>query len=250
MNLVFTLVLGAAVLLLAVFLWPLRRHRSRTAEERPLQFKEELAEELAIPDWKPEEPRPAPPMEPELPQAYGIDRLVLLVRDPQWLYAYWEVSATKQEEFNSNFGLEAWNSSRPVLRVYEVAGDNFNGTNASCYTDINLGVQDDNWHINVGKANSTFCVDLGRVFADGRFITLLRSNIVTTPRESLSDVLDEEWMWIEGVYRTLSGVSYGMSSPMLAEQMGLKKDVMPLGISSPGVTSPSGSSPGAGQSWR
>lgn len=247
MNVVLTLVLGAVILflLLAVFLWLLRYRRTDTAEKSQLQFKEELAEELAFPSLEVDKPKPEPPPEMELPRNYGIDRLVLMVRDPHWLYAYWEISATKQEEFNSSFGPGAWNASKPVLRVYEVEGNNFNGQNAVGYTDISLGNQDDNWHINVGKPNSTFCVDLGRVFPDGRFVTLLRSNMVTTPRESLSDVLDEEWMWIEDIYRILSGYSYGMSSPMLVEQMGLKKGVVPLGISSPGV-----SSPGQGQSWR
>lgn len=245
MNAVLTLVLGAIVLfvLLAVFLWPMLQRKAKSPEEPGLNFNEEIAEELAVPPPEPVKTEPAPPPEMELPNAYGIDRLVLLVRDPHWLYAYWEISATKQEEFNSNFGLEAWNASRPVLRVYEVAGDHFNGSNATSYTDIGLGEQDDNWHINVGKANSNYCVDLGRIFPDGRFITLLRSNMVTTPREALSDILDEEWMWIEGIYDTLNQINYGMSSPVIAEKMGLQ--AIPLGISSPGV-----SSPGAEQPWR
>jgi len=246
MNAVLTLVLGAVVLLLllAVFLWPVWNRRTNKAEEPQMKFNEEIAQELAVPTPEPEKPEPAPPPEMELPRAYGVDRLVLLVRDPHWLYAYWEISATKQEEFNANYGPGAWDTSRPVLRVYEVAGDEFNGSNAISYTDIGLGEEEDNWHINVGKSNSTFCVDLGRIFPDGRFVTLLRSNTVTTPRETLSDRLDEEWMWIEGIYRTFNRFPYGISSPMIAEQVG-RRGIIPLGISSPGV-----SSPGTKKSWR
>lgn len=241
MNGILTLVLGVILffLLLAVFLWSMRYRWAKKGEEPRLDFNEEVAEELAVHALEPEpKPEPVPLSEMELPKAYGIDRLILMVRDPHWLYAYWEISATKQEEFDSNFGVGAWNSSRPVLRVYEVAGEEFNGSNAISYTDIGIGEENDNWYINVGKPNRTFCVDLGRIFPDGRFVTLLRSNTVTTPRESLSECLDEEWMWIEGIYNALNKVPYGMSSPLMLERMGRRKGLLPLGISSPGVSSP------------
>lgn len=236
MNAVLTLVLGTVVLfvLLAVFFWPKHGHKTKHTAPGP-NFNQEAAEEFAIPLPEPVKTKPALPPEMELPHAYGIDRLVLLVRDPHWLYAYWEISAAKQEDFNASFGFNAWENSRPVLRVYEISGDKFDGTNAAGYTDISLGEQEDNWHINVNSANSNYCVDLGRLFPGGRFVTILRSNIVTTPRDSLSDLLDEEWMWIEGIYKTFDKFHYGVSSPVLAEQMG--RQVIPLGISSPGVGS-------------
>ena len=34
----------------------------------------------------------------ELPSAYGDNKIVLMVRDPWWLYAYWEISAAKHDE--------------------------------------------------------------------------------------------------------------------------------------------------------
>jgi len=72
------------------------------------------------------------------------------------------------------------------------------------------------------------------MFPDGRFVTLLRSNIVTTPRASLSDRLDEEWMWIEGLYRSIERIKYGTSSPLIIEELSIRRGALPLGISSPG----------------
>lgn len=169
----------------------------------------------------------------ELPPSYGIDRLVLLVRDPYWLYAYWEITATKHAEFSSAHGSSAWESSWPVLRVYDVTGVAFNGENANKYVDIGIHDPADNWHINAGEPDRSFCVDLGRRFPDGRFITLLRSNIVTTPRVSLSEREDEEWMWIEGIYRTYR-YHFGLSSPMITEEIAQRAGALPLGVSSPG----------------
>lgn len=221
-----------AVALLVIFLRPFRRPARRPAPaEKTVSpaFNEEMAVELAVPV----PPPVRQPAVPELPVAYGLDRLILLVRDPYWLYAYWEITATKQEEFDRTYGVRAWQSSRPVLRVYDVTGIEFNGQNSNSYIDINVNEQADNWHIPAGRPNRSFCLDLGRRFPDGRFVTLLRSNTVTTPRDDLSECLDEQWMWIEGLYRTYRP-QYGLSSPLLVEEMGAGAGMLPLGISSPG----------------
>ncbi|MBE3585729.1 MAG: DUF4912 domain-containing protein [Thermoanaerobacter sp.] len=231
--------IALVVLLLVIFLWIPRRKAVQKAESTekfiPPFFTEEVAEELALP--VPSAAEPSPPPVPELPARYGVDRLVLMVRDPYWLYAYWEITATRQEEFNATFGPRAWNVTRPVLRVYDVTGVAFNGSNANSFVDINVPEEVDNWHIPVGQPNRSFCVDLGRMFPDGRFITLLRSNVVTTPRSTLSECLDEEWMWIEEVYRSYR-FQFGVSSPMLIHEAAGRAAVVPLGISSPGFGPP------------
>ncbi|MCL6559288.1 MAG: DUF4912 domain-containing protein [Firmicutes bacterium] len=239
MNVLFPWFFLAIILVLAVgvFLLPSLRGRKDKKTEfaslpRPL-FREETAEELVPP--APVHPRPSyKPPEPELPRFYGVDRMVLMARDPHWLYAYWEITATKQDEFKESYGPAAWASTRQVLRIYDVTGIHFNGRNANSYIDIHVNEGVDNWHIEVGEPDRSFCVDLGRMFPDGRFVTLLRSNIATTPRASLSDRLDEEWMWIEGLYRSIGRFQYGTSSPMIIEELAQRAGALPLGISSPG----------------
>ncbi len=225
---------AAAILLLAVFLWPLTGlrpfRRPRGVQGSP-GFSEECAGELAVP-IKHHQLEPVP----DLPGSYGADRLVLLVRDPYWLYAYWEITATKMEEIASLHSSLVW-GARPVLRVYDVTGVEFNGSNANCFFDCILGERTESWHINVSHANRTYCVDVGRLFPDGSFVTILRSNYVTTPRDGLSDNLDEEWMWIEGIYRSVK-IQTGVSSPMIVEEINERMGKAPLGISSPGFHSP------------
>ncbi|MCG8403113.1 MAG: DUF4912 domain-containing protein [Firmicutes bacterium] len=232
-------VLGSAavLLLLAVFLW-------RAGERRRLAGKaynetkipapaEELAEEIAGDLLTLSVPKPkSKPQIPEIPRYYGVDRLVLMVRDPNWLFAYWEITAARQEEFNRQYGPEAWRQSRPVLRVYDVTGVvDFSGSNANKYMDFHISNYDDNWHVEVAQPNSTFCIDLGRVLPDGRFVALLRSNIVHTPSLDVSNLVDEEWMWIEGIYRTITRLHPG-SSPTTVEEATRRKGLVPLGVSS------------------
>ncbi len=237
MNLSFTWLLGGALILvlLAVFLWSARNKQKISVPWHiPLAAKEEFAEELTIPFTFSPQPAAKPDM-PVIPWNYGKDRITLMVRDPNWIFAYWEISAAKQQEFSSNFGQDAWNNSRSVLRVYDITGvESFNGMNANDFTDISIGEYVDNWHIDMERPNSTFCVDLGRLFLDGTFITLLRSNIVQTPGIAVSNLLDEEWMWIEGIYRTFTRLHMG-SSPMITEEIGRGMGLIPLGMSSPGL---------------
>ncbi|SFQ97365.1 DUF4912 domain-containing protein [Desulfoscipio geothermicus] len=245
MNVMLTWVLGAVILivLLAVFLWLAKNRQKKPASLSPKvpdAPREEYAEEIAFP-VPAFQPKPAvKPETPEIPWHYGMDRMVLMVRDPSWIFAYWEISATKQEEFARQYGPDAWNNSRSVLRVYDVTGiEHFTGLNANNYMDISINDEVDSWHIDVSRPNSAFCVDLGRLFPDGTFITLLRSNIVQTPSVSISNLLDEEWMWIEGIYRSITHLHMG-SSPMMAEEIAQGMGLVPLGISSPGYISSTG----------
>ena len=244
MNVLLPLLLLAFIVIAAagIFLLALKRGRASRktnfeAVPRTL-FQSETAQEPCIHIPAPTMPPKQADQEPQLPHRYGVDRLALMARDPHWLYAYWEITATKQEEFNTVYGPDAWSSTRPVLRVYDVTGVDFDGTNAKRFVDILVDELADNWHIQVGQPDRSFCVDLGRMFQNGHFVTLLRSNIVTTPRASLSDRLDEEWMWIEGLYRSIGRFRYGASSPMIVEELAIRAGKLPLEVSSPGIWNP------------
>lgn len=241
MNVIMPLGLGVLVLVIIMltlfFLRPGKPVPPQTkpipdnTPEPPRDFGSETATEIAV------RPEKTPHMQaepiPELPRFYGVDRLILMARDPYWLYAYWEITATKQEDFIHSYGPEAWGGTQPVVRVYDVTGIEFNGLNANWFKDIGVDENADNWHIFVGEPDRDFCVDLGRMFPDGKFVTLLRSNTVSTPRASLSDRMDEEWMWIEGLHRTLKLIP-GLSSPLIIEEITKRAGGLPLGVSSPG----------------
>jgi len=145
----------------------------------------------------------------EFPQNYGKNQLTLLVRDPEWLYAYWEITATVQSDFSRQFG-GIWSETQPMLRVYDITGGN-----QKQYFDIQIDDYSSNWYIHVGRPNHTFFVDLGRVLPDGRFYCIARSNSVTTPNNRISDVIDPDWVPIEAIWSSLreQEIEAGLSSP-------------------------------------
>lgn len=122
----------------------------------------------------------------QIPERYNENYLVLLVRDPYCLFAYWELTAEQQELITKEFGC-SWGGVPLLLRLYDVTGLNFDGRNAHSFKDISVHALADNFYLHDLEANKGYCVDLGVITPDGRFITIIRSNIVSTPRDTLAD---------------------------------------------------------------
>lgn len=121
-----------------------------------------------------------------LPKTYGDTKIAVLPRDPLWIYAYWEVSSDAAAALRKKLGEEKFNASRWMLRVYDVTGVQFNGSNAHRYFDISINHDIDNWYINVGETNRAWCIDLGLLTPDGEFVIIARSNILAMPRQGVS----------------------------------------------------------------
>ncbi len=124
-----------------------------------------------------------------LPLYYGEDRLVLLPRDPYWLFAYWEVSrATRQ--FLESEAQKSWESLELLLRIYRF---NQETNEEESHFDIQITPSADNWYIKAGVPNKKYRVELGCLLPDKGFKPILTSNMVTTPRDTLSEIIDENW---------------------------------------------------------
>jgi uncharacterized protein len=168
---------------------------------------------------------------------YGEDRIVLMIRDPYWCFTYWDLTTEKQAEAITQISdLQA----KLLLRVYDVTGLDFNGSNAHRFMDIEISTDASNWYINVWAADRAYCVDLGLLYPDGRFVTLARSNVVTTPRDTVSSVIDEEWMVVDEtfdrMYKTAGGDEWGRSSEAITKYMlkRVRADVSSGGLASMG----------------
>ena len=127
----------------------------------------------------------------DLPDGYGESRIVLMPRDPQWAYTYWDVPNDHKEELRRQGGQQL------ALRLYDV-------------TDINLEYQSPHsiqeypsdelareWYLPIPVSDRDYVVDIGYRCADGRWLVLARSAPVRVPPVYPSD-------WIEDQFITLS----------------------------------------------
>jgi hypothetical protein len=169
----------------------------------------------------------------DLPSGYGDDRVAALPRDPYWVFAYWEISDGRRAAVRREHGPRVWEKSRLVLRVYDVTGLLFDGTNAHRSWDIGVGGAS-TWYVNVGAPDHEWCLDLGLVLPDGRFVVLARSNVVRTPADGFSALTDAEWLTLEEIYCLSLGLDQTGSSEALVKAAIRRLREL---VSSPGVSS-------------
>ncbi len=112
-----------------------------------------------------------------IPSGYGESKIVLLTKDPGCLFAYWEAGQRKKN-FISEFGLELWEKSIPVLKVTNVSSNN------SFF--VNITEEADNWYIYVSETESLYMAELGRRVSNQFFVSLASSNYAYTPANTIS----------------------------------------------------------------
>ncbi len=177
------------------------------APEAPSEIKQEPEQE---PVQKPEQKREPqretetnayqpPPSVPELPDGYGDNRIVLMVRDPLWLFTYWEIRKDVLNNVMNTLGPLAYRA-KTVIRVYDVTDIIFNGNNAHHRFDTVVTLESKNGYLYVGLPDRVLCAEIGILTANGTFRILARSNTVRTPRADVSEVVDEKWMCIDSLY--------------------------------------------------
>jgi hypothetical protein len=174
----------------------------------------------------------------DLPAGYGKDRIVAMVRDPYWLHCYWELTRHAIQRAEAALGQE-WHTAKPILRLLDVSSNGTTNTSESAIRDIPIHGGCNNWYIDVNNPPRSYRVDIGYLARSGRFYVLARSNVVTTPRAGVSDVIDENWADIDPrkadrIY-AMSGGFDPTASSLELKQLFEERLRRPLG--SPAVTS-------------
>jgi hypothetical protein len=134
------------------------------------------------------------------------DRLVVMVRDPYWLHAYWELNPRTVERAQSALG-QHWHGTKPVLRVFRVASDG----SAEIYREIPIHGGVRHWYVDVQNPPQQYRMEIGYLTAGGQFYCLVRSNTVTTPHAGTSDSVDENWADIDQNADRIFAMSGGYS---------------------------------------
>lgn len=123
------------------------------------------------------------PLAQELPAAYGTRKLLLVARDPHWLYAHWDLTDEQLREYNR---LSA--SGHLVLRVYEGAAE---GTPV---VQQDVHPESRNWFVNVSRAGARYIAELGYLNSAGAWVRVALSAATLTPADELSE---QTWVRFE-----------------------------------------------------
>lgn len=160
-------------------------------------------------------PPPAPPARPltvvpprALDHACVKDRIIAMVRDPYWLHAYWELSRSTLARAQAALGQE-WHTARPILRVVDVTSEDTTSASERHVRDIEIHGGVNNWYIDVTTPPRSYRIDIGYLARRGKFFVLARSNVVSTPKAGVSDVLDENWVSVQEQFQKIYTQSGG-----------------------------------------
>lgn len=185
---------------------------------RKLQEQRDLQKDLAQPALKLADPNA---IVEKLPAKTGEkDRIVLIVRDPFWLQASWDVSRRAIERARASMA-EHWHTAKPILRLLTIGGTGSTNAAETVDRDIDIHGGVRNWYIEVKQPPGSFRVLLGYLAANNRFHELSRSNIVNSPSPGSSDAVDGNWADIaqdcEHIYALSGGYNVEHESKELQE---------------------------------
>lgn len=183
---------------------------------------------------------PLPASVGALPNGYGVTRLVLMPRDPQWMHAYWEIAPYTWAEAEKSFGGEVRRTGRAVLRF-------FTAGSAKPSFDVDVSLDTRNWYTRLEGAGGAWYAQLGLILPDGRFVLLAISNTIQMPAGRISDVLDEKWAILKAEWERLFELSgagkLGAGSLDMARMLTQRWELFTA------VSSWSGTLLGGGSSW-
>jgi hypothetical protein len=183
----------------------------------------------------------AAPMPKDIPWGYGYDRVTAMVIDPERLFVYWEVTDDAVAAARAGLGpagANAWLN----LRVYDISGRLFDGTNAHSYFDHRIERSDRQWFFAINKPTSSACVEVGLKSEEGYFAKIVRSGRAEFPRREPMPGGSVEWLTVRATGEIQAHYGAGASNGAAAGAGGAGANAG--AGAGPGGSGPGGETPG------
>jgi hypothetical protein len=108
------------------------------------------------------------------PESYGVNRVRILVKDPEWLFVYWDVDPRSLDALRSEVGARALAVSKFTLRVADAVNG---GVNV-----VLLPPGARSWYVRADATRRAYRAEVGLTLPSGEFRCLAESNTVVAPR--------------------------------------------------------------------
>jgi hypothetical protein len=141
----------------------------------------------------------------ELPERYMETRLMLMLRDPSWVYCYWDLEERILEELRENRDY-----SGLVLRVTELAAPDWGKDSYVDWFDIPIQFGDLRRYINLPSEDAFYGAEIYAQLGEKESL-LVRSNIIESSRDYVASI-PEKGSEIQDKLIALSGFSTDVGS--------------------------------------
>ncbi len=126
----------------------------------------------------------------DLPGGYGDSRIVLMARDPQWAYAYWDVPSDHKEALRNQGGQQL------ALRLYDVTDLDLSLSRPHSVQQYGLEELTRDWYLPIPVSDRDYMAEIGYNTGNGDWLLLARSNAVRIPPVYPSDHTEEQMVTI------------------------------------------------------
>jgi hypothetical protein len=116
-----------------------------------------------------------PDIAPELPGAYGEDKLVLMPKDPEYMFCYWELTPSLIE--HKSLEKTPDGNYRETLKINWESKSLFEPN----FTFIPVFFWARKWYFGVPQVGQRYQVELGWLSDNGHFISIISSNLSELP---------------------------------------------------------------------
>ncbi len=127
----------------------------------------------------------------ELPEGYGESRVVLMPRDPQWAYAYWDIPNENKA------ALRAQGGQQLVLRLYDATDIDINSQVPHSVQEYPCDEMAREWYLPVPVSDRDYVVEIGYRTFDGRWLMLARAAAIRIPPTYPSDWVDDHFVTVD-----------------------------------------------------
>ena len=148
----------------------------------------------------------------DLPGGYGESRIVLMPRDPQWAYAYWDVPGEHKEELRRQGGQQLG------LRLYDSTDIDLNYQTAHNVQEYLCDELAREWYVPIPVSDRDYIVEIGYRCADGRWLSLARSAAMRVPPVYPSDWIEDTFITVDW-QQDLEGKTVYQLVPPRSEQI-------------------------------
>lgn len=105
----------------------------------------------------------------ELPSGYGLNRIYLVAKDPQWLFTYWDVDWAAHASLIRN--------GQVFLRLLDIGGVEVDRVVINPYAH--------NWYLPAPKSGASYTAELGYENESGAWTLICRSSVTEVPASEL-----------------------------------------------------------------
>ncbi|TVU55720.1 MAG: DUF4912 domain-containing protein, partial [Arthrospira sp. PLM2.Bin9] len=142
----------------------------------------------------------------ELGSGYSESRVVLMARDPEWAYAYWDISSQQKEQFRRLGGQQL------ALRIYDVTDINLRNQTPHSVQEYPCDEMAREWYLPIPVSDRDYVIEIGYRCADGRWLAMARSQAVRVPPIYPSEWIDDQFITVSWGDE-LKGQTFAQLSP-------------------------------------